>query len=366
MSWITRGFAFTTLAAGVLAGGGWQGVDKQAALDQLADAAARLGVEELTIELARSLDDGAFVLSDVERLLFEGDPAPRAALAAAARRNLTTENILRNHERWHRDDGGADLQRTSDFLHYRFHLFEGRALLELGRAPEAVERLEAIAGFTSKTALGLSALPYEGPLAKAYNAIGEYEKALEAITPEYAIAGQAWMRPTIEEAYVGAGRDTAGFDEYVAAQRERLSVPMRPFAAVDYEGRAVRYDEVKGDVTILTTWFPGCYGCSLELPFLQELEERHRDSGLRVIAVETTRETATARAYREQNYASATYPFLENGPPGEEVLESYLGANGNGTFLISRSNKVVLAWAGWGKHLEQELEQRVLEELAIR
>lgn len=61
--------------------------------------------------------------------------------------------------------------------------------------------------------------------------------------------------------------------------------------------------------------------------------------------METTRQTAVARRYQQEHYGFATFPFLENGPPGEEVMESFLGANGNGTFLVSKSGKVVLAWA---------------------
>jgi len=44
-------------------------------------------------------------------------------------------------------------------------------------------------------------------------------------------------------------------------------------------------------------------------------------------------------------------------------VNSYLGANGNATFLVGKDGKVVLAWAGWGEHLEPELEKRVVEEL---
>ena len=57
---------------------------------------------------------------------------------------MTPENIARNHRRWHpKDEGETGLQTTSDFLHYRYYFFEGKALLDLGRAAEAAKKLEA-------------------------------------------------------------------------------------------------------------------------------------------------------------------------------------------------------------------------------
>jgi thiol-disulfide isomerase/thioredoxin len=73
-----------------------------------------------------------------------------------------------------------------------------------------------------------------------------------------------------------------------------VSVTPRKDLAPDFtwkgtDGREVRFDDVRGSVTLVNFWATWCGPCKKELPDLVEISREYADRGLRVIGVATDR-----------------------------------------------------------------------------
>ena len=70
-----------------------------------------------------------------------------------------------------------------------------------------------------------------------------------------------------------------------------------PFQLTDLDGRPVRLADLRGRVVWLNFWASWCPPCQFETPTLREIDERYRDRGVSVVAVNVQETVETARAY---------------------------------------------------------------------
>lgn len=65
---------------------------------------------------------------------------------------------------------------------------------------------------------------------------------------------------------------------------------------VTMDGKPFKSTDVKGDVVIINLWATWCTFCREEMPALETYYQRHRDEGLRVIAVSMDEASAEVQA----------------------------------------------------------------------
>jgi hypothetical protein len=103
-----------------------------------------------------------------------------------------------------------------DIPEYDLNVYWGRTLIMSGRFEEAIGRL-AMAGLVMRNAEALAAM---------------------------------------ETAYVGMQGDRVGYETYVAALHSELRLALDDFEMVDYKGERRRFSDLRGEVTVLTFWYP--------------------------------------------------------------------------------------------------------------
>jgi peroxiredoxin len=103
----------------------------------------------------------------------------------------------------------------------------------------------------------------------------------------------------------------------------------------------------------------------VELPRLEPLFLKYRDTGFQVIAVERNRDTEGATKFFEENELS--YTLLENGKDDEEVVRSTFGIRLFPTsYLVDQNGKIVRAHVGFSAGDEEKLEEEIVALLGVQ
>lgn len=66
-------------------------------------------------------------------------------------------------------------------------------------------------------------------------------------------------------------------------------------------GGEISLQDYPGDVVYLTFWASWCIPCRHEMPYLAQLWERHRESGLQVIGINVDEDLAAAQQFAEEH-----------------------------------------------------------------
>ena len=143
----------------------------------------------------------------------------------------------------------------------RAALISGRdawALANLGRVDEA------LAGFAeADKSIGRS---YVGVIdediglhwAKTLLMAGDYDGAIEKFAPEALIMCNEDALAGMKEAYAkkNGGGAGDGFDDYLQQLHVEIAPEVEQFALPDYNGKRLKYADIRGEVTLLAFWFP--------------------------------------------------------------------------------------------------------------
>ncbi len=125
--------------------------------------------------------------------------------------------------------------------------------------------------------------------------------------------------------------------------------PRTGFSAPDYaaatlEGDTISLAELRGEVVLLNLWATWCAPCRHETPFLQDIHERYRDEGFRIVGISMdTRDAADDVAMFVEEYG-VTYTILHD--PRMRGMELYQVLGLPATFLIDREG--TLRWMMYG------------------
>lgn len=133
------------------------------------------------------------------------------------------------------------------------------------------------------------------------------------------------------------------------------------FSIRDPEGVPFHFAEEKGKRPILLVfWSIFCEPCRFEMPILQKVHLRHKDSGLEVVAVALDGEPLKGSVLGFVRQEGYTFKVLIDELDSKETFKAAdpYGVAGTPTiYLIDRTGRIALAKAGRLK--EEELEKAV-------
>jgi cytochrome c biogenesis protein CcmG/thiol:disulfide interchange protein DsbE len=85
-----------------------------------------------------------------------------------------------------------------------------------------------------------------------------------------------------------------------------LGRPAPPFSLVLFDGRALRLEELRGQVVFLNFWASWCLPCRAEAPALEAAWQQTRQQGVIFVGINTQDEEDRARAFLDE--FGITYP----------------------------------------------------------
>lgn len=120
--------------------------------------------------------------------------------------------------------------------------------------------------------------------------------------------------------------------------------PAPDYQAVTLEGEPVSLADYRGQVVLLNVWATWCAPCRVEIPELQELQDRLGERGLRVVGVSVDGSGTQERVRRFQREVGMSYESLFD--PQDRVSPTFDVFGVPATFLIDREG--VIRWRHLG------------------
>lgn len=146
------------------------------------------------------------------------------------------------------------------------------------------------------------------------------------------------VAPAAEEQKKTMKAMMAQFEAEEAKLQEAVGTPAKPFDLIDYEGKQITSDELKGKVTVVNFWFKECKPCIQEMPELNKLVETYKDnSDVQFIGFSTTIKNHLPSFFEKHNFDYRIVPdsqpyAMENGVTGYPT-NMVIDQEGNIAFL---------------------------------
>lgn len=121
------------------------------------------------------------------------------------------------------------------------------------------------------------------------------------------------------------------------------------------EGGMIKLSSVRGKVVYLDFWASWCGPCGESFPWMNAMQEKYKQKGLQVIAIDLDANNEDAKKFLAQHAAQFTVLFDPKG-----VTPRQYGVKGMPTsFLIGKDGKVLVQHMGFNKADRAELEQKI-------
>ncbi len=111
----------------------------------------------------------------------------------------------------------------------------------------------------------------------------------------------------------------------------------------------------KGKVVYLDFWASWCVPCKSSFPWMNQMQEKYRDAGLQVIAVNLDAEMADASKFLSSNPASFTIAFDAKGQSAQRFQVKGMPTS----LLIDRNGNLVLTHMGFNQGAREKLEASI-------
>jgi peroxiredoxin len=122
-------------------------------------------------------------------------------------------------------------------------------------------------------------------------------------------------------------------------------------------------NNTRGDVVYLTFWASWCIPCQQEMPYLEQLWQRHEDAGLKVIGVNSEEDIEAARTFAAQH--KITFPLVHDA--GRAVSQLYRVPGYPTHYIVDRRGKIRFSGLGFNladaAAISQEIETLLAETL---
>jgi hypothetical protein len=85
---------------------------------------------------------------------------------------------------------------------------------------------------------------------------GEYAAAIERLATQALIMRNEEALANLKAAYIGRHGGESGYEKYAQELHRGIARPLDDFEMPDYEGNRHRFSDLRGEVTLVTLWFP--------------------------------------------------------------------------------------------------------------
>ena len=124
--------------------------------------------------------------------------------------------------------------------------------------------------------------------------------------------------------------------------------------------QSVRLHALQGQVVYIDFWASWCGPCRKSFPWMNDIQNRYRSKGLKIIAVNVDSDSQLARAFLQEHPAKFDIAYDAKGQLASQFGVSVMPSS----YLIDRQGKVVFVHKGFLEKDTAELERRIQSVLA--
>ena len=137
--------------------------------------------------------------------------------------------------------------------------------------------------------------------------------------------------------------------------------PAPAFQALRLDGTVAELADYRGKVVLLNVWATWCLPCRAEMPSMQRLQERFKDTDFRVVAVSVDQErSAVVRQFAQE--LGLTFDILHD--PTGEIQRAYRTSGVPESWVLDRSGTIIKKVIGateWDNPVNVALVQALLD-----
>jgi peroxiredoxin len=120
-------------------------------------------------------------------------------------------------------------------------------------------------------------------------------------------------------------------------------------------GKKISLGALKGKVVVVDFWASWCAPCKEEMPVLESLYKRFKDSGLVIIGVSVDNEAANAKKFLTS--VKVSFPIVHDA--AHQVTGKYSPPRMPTSYVIDKTGKIRFVHAGFRKEDGKKLEEEV-------
>jgi thiol-disulfide isomerase/thioredoxin len=132
------------------------------------------------------------------------------------------------------------------------------------------------------------------------------------------------------------------------------------FALADAQGGTVRLSELRGSVVYVDFWASWCAPCLKSFPWMNEIQQRYGDQGLRIVAVNLDQKRADADGFLARVPGKFTIVFDAAGA----TARTYNVRGMPSSVLIDRQGRVQFEHIGFRESSRDVLEAQIKRVIA--
>ncbi len=130
---------------------------------------------------------------------------------------------------------------------------------------------------------------------------------------------------------------------------------MAPDITVQSEEGSFRLSDFRGQVIYLDFWASWCVPCRKSFPWMQQLQQKYRQQGLKVIAINLDKERKLADIFLKKFDVNFTIGF----DPLGDTARAYQLQGMPGSYLIGRDGQLYASHIGFREKETGKIEQAV-------
>lgn len=117
----------------------------------------------------------------------------------------------------------------------------------------------------------------------------------------------------------------------------------------------VDLSELKGQVIYLDFWASWCTPCRKSFPWMNEMENKYKDDGLKIVAVNLDKTRDVIDKFLKRTPANFTIAY----DPGGQLAQSYKLVGMPTSYLIDRLGHIQATHVGFRKKDQEKLEAKI-------